>query len=106
MRIMNMISVILILFLLGGCLTANKNKNNKPKNIETYRLDLDNDMVGESVEIENRFATHGDILVRITKPAKRKADEPKIFNFRIAGVVPIENIVWFFLLSYFIEYGI
>lgn len=25
-----------------------------------------------------------------------------LFSFRIAGVVPVENIVWFFLLSYFI----
>lgn len=85
MRIRNMISVILILFLLGGCLTTNKNKDNKPKNIETYKLDLDNDMVEELVEIENRFATSGDILVRITKAAKRKNTEPKVFNFTIQG---------------------
>lgn len=83
MKIKNTIYVILALFFLSGCLTANKNKSDK--NIETYRLDLDNDTMEELVEIQDRFAEHGDILVRITKAAKRKKAEPKIFNFTITG---------------------
>ncbi|MCK9614136.1 MAG: hypothetical protein M0R48_01380 [Candidatus Omnitrophica bacterium] len=83
MKIINVVSMFLILFLLGGCLTTNKKKNDK--NIEIYKLDLDKDMIEEVVEIENRFAAHGDMLIKITKPAKNKKAEPKIFNFTING---------------------
>jgi hypothetical protein len=85
MKSFNLVSAVLILFLLGGCLTAHKNKNDKNKNIETYRLDLDYDKAEELVEIEDRFAAHGDMAIRITKFAKNKKAEPKIFNFTITG---------------------
>jgi len=85
MKIINMTALVLVLFLFGGCLTTNKNKKDKPKNIETYQLDLDNDMVVELIEVENRFITHGDILVKITKPNRKKDEGPKVFNFAISG---------------------
>jgi len=84
-KVINSICVILVLFLLGGCLTTNKKKNEQTKNIETYKVDLDNDMAEELIEIEDRFAANGDILVRITKPAKTKNAKPKVFNFTIHG---------------------
>jgi len=85
MKIVNPVSVMLILFLLGGCLTTNKNKTAKNKNIETYRLDLDSDMIEESVEIEDRFVAHGDMVIRVTKPVRNRNAEPKTFNFTITG---------------------
>lgn len=85
MKITNVICLVLSLFLLGSCLTTNKNKSDKNKNIETYKIDFDNDMMEELVEIEDRFVVHGDMLIRITKSAKNRNAEPKIFNFTITG---------------------
>ncbi len=85
MKIPKAICLMLVVFMFGGCLTANKNKSDKSKDIEAYRLDLDNDTIEELVEVENRFSTHGDILIKITKPGKRRTDEPKIFTFTISG---------------------
>jgi hypothetical protein len=84
-KIPKAICLMLVVFMFGGCLTTNKNKNDKSKDIEAYRLDLDNDTIEELVEVENRFSTHGDILIKITKPGKRRTDEPKIFTFTISG---------------------
>lgn len=77
--------MVLTLSLTCGCLTATKNKKDKPENVETYKLDLDNDSIEEYIEIENRFASHGDMFIKITKPGMTKIEEPKVFNFEISG---------------------
>ncbi|MDD4954501.1 MAG: hypothetical protein PHP17_00465 [Candidatus Omnitrophica bacterium] len=85
MRIVKLISLILSFFLFAGCLTVHKNKNEKQKNIQTYQLDLDRDRAPELIEVENRFETYGDILIRITKQPARRNDAPKVFSFKIKG---------------------
>lgn len=76
-----LLSVILVL---SGCLTTNKNKNAN-KNIETREVDLDGDTFPETIEIENRFITDGNALVRITKGVKNKKITPKAVSFEIPG---------------------
>ena len=73
------------ILLFSGCLTTDKNKNKSDKNIETHIADLNGDMMPETIEIENRFQTDGNSVIKIIKGKKDKKAEPKICTFTVPG---------------------
>lgn len=85
MKSVQLIVLFLGIFLISGCLTGDKNKNNANKNITTYTSDLDGDLLPETIEVENRFATDGNTVVKIIKGQKDKKAEEKTCSFVIPG---------------------
>lgn len=76
---------VLIGILLSGCLITGKTKDDKKKNIETYKVDLDADGAPELIEIEDRFVESNDSIVRITKLSNNRNVAPKEYNLVLPG---------------------
>lgn len=85
MRVVQVIVLFLSIFLISGCLTGDKDKNNSKKNVETYKVDLDGDFLPETIEIANRFETDANAVIKIKKGQKDKKATPKECTFIIPG---------------------
>ncbi|MFA5272026.1 MAG: hypothetical protein WC412_06805 [Candidatus Omnitrophota bacterium] len=85
MRVVQVIVLFLSILLYSGCLTGDKDKNNSNKNVETYKVDLDGDFLPETIEIENRFETDKNSVIKITKGQKDKKKKAIECTFTIPG---------------------
>ncbi|MEI8349685.1 MAG: hypothetical protein WCI77_05985 [Candidatus Omnitrophota bacterium] len=84
MGIMRLVVLVLLAVSFSSCLTLNGKKEKLPKGVEQFKVDLDNDMIAEVVEVTDRFDAQADALVTITKKDKEPSKN-KVNTFTVPG---------------------